>query len=295
MENEIEIESAKWASSLILYVIGETPTIKDLNTDIANQWKVSHPPEIFYHSEGYFVIRFKEMEDRNRVLYSGPYTIANKPVIVKPWEMDFDFQKEALRMVPIWIQFPNLPLNCWGMNSLSRIGSTLGTPLLADECTASQTRLSYARLLIEIDLTQPIKHNIVIEGSNGRTINQKVVYEWEPIYCKRCTKAGHDCGVSKPVERKKKAQEKWVPRVQAQPDSELHHEKEARKTNEWTIPRRTVAREKPETSNPAVVVMNTYEMLHMDPVIEPVIPNPLIDKGKLPMQEGGDLIPSGAG
>lgn len=81
MENEIEIESAKWASSLILYVIGETPTIKDLNTDIANQWKVSHPPEIFYHSEGYFVIRFKEMEDRNRVLYSGPSTIANKPVI----------------------------------------------------------------------------------------------------------------------------------------------------------------------------------------------------------------------
>jgi hypothetical protein len=58
--NETEIESAKWASSLILYVIGETPTIKDLNTDIANQWKVSHPPEIFYHSEGYFVIRFEK-------------------------------------------------------------------------------------------------------------------------------------------------------------------------------------------------------------------------------------------
>ncbi|KAK4731720.1 hypothetical protein R3W88_024708 [Solanum pinnatisectum] len=51
------------------------------------------------------------------------------PIIMKLWTDDFDFHAEILQTIPIWVRLPNLPLNSWGMDSLSRIGSGLAVPL----------------------------------------------------------------------------------------------------------------------------------------------------------------------
>lgn len=102
------------------------------------------------------------MEERTQVLDSGPYTIANKPFIVKAWEVDFDMEKEFLKVLPLWVQLPGLPLSCWGIDSLSRIGSVLGTPMYADSCTSQQTRISYARLLVEVDVIRPTVRSVFV-------------------------------------------------------------------------------------------------------------------------------------
>ncbi|XP_075076350.1 uncharacterized protein LOC142163006 [Nicotiana tabacum] len=102
------------------------------------------------------------MEDRDEVLYSGPYTISNKPIIIKPWRASFDFQVEVLQTVPIWAKFPNLPLSCWGMDSLSRTRSGLGIPLYADKCTTKVERILYARILIEMDVTRELPTRIKV-------------------------------------------------------------------------------------------------------------------------------------
>lgn len=81
---------------------------------------------------------------------------------------------------------------------MSRIGSALGKPLFADECTTSQSRISFARLLVEIDVTQPIQYKVLIEGTDGVQFEQKVVYDWIPPYCGKCKMAGHDCNKVKP-------------------------------------------------------------------------------------------------
>lgn len=39
------------------------------------------------------------MEDRDEVLYSGPYTINNRPIIVKAWAADFNLNDEVLRTI----------------------------------------------------------------------------------------------------------------------------------------------------------------------------------------------------
>ncbi|WMV09017.1 hypothetical protein MTR67_002404 [Solanum verrucosum] len=68
-------------------------------------------PEIYYHNEGYFMVLFDSMEDMNEVLYSGPYTMNSRPIIIKLWASHFDLHDEVLKTIPLWIQFPNLPLN----------------------------------------------------------------------------------------------------------------------------------------------------------------------------------------
>ncbi|KAL2922245.1 hypothetical protein RDABS01_013736 [Bienertia sinuspersici] len=139
----------------------------------------------------------------------------------QPWTINFDFNSEVLRVVQVWVRFPSLPLYCWADNSLSRIGSALGVPICTDECTSQQLRISYARMLIEIDVTKPRPLVISVEGPNGVEFEQKVTYEWVPHFCAKCNKVGHDCDhrtSAKKNAKKRKVKPKriWVEKQQQQ-------------------------------------------------------------------------------
>lgn len=93
--------------------------------------------------------------------------------------------------MPIWVNYPNLPLNCWSMDLLSRISSYLGIPLYVDECTTKVDRISFARVLIEMDVARELPKKIKVKDPNGRTFEQSVQYEWVPEYCSKCMQIGH--------------------------------------------------------------------------------------------------------
>ena len=216
-KSEVEKLSEFWARALIMYVVGETPTIGAIMRYIATAWGNVAKPRVFLHDAGYFVVHFATMDDRNEVLFGGPHSFNSKPIIVKHWTPDFYFHKEVLRVIPIWVRFPNLPLNCWTPDSLSRVGSLLGVPLFADECTTKQLRVSFARILIELDVTKTLPSTVAIEDPNGRVIAQPVTYDWLPPFCKKCNRVGHMCADKPPgkqVPKRGKTSLQWVPKAQ---------------------------------------------------------------------------------
>ncbi|XP_070057683.1 uncharacterized protein [Nicotiana tomentosiformis] len=144
---------------------------------IASQWKIAEKPRVHYHNDGYFLIHFHSMEDRNRAMSSTPNIISNKPIIVREWTTDFNFKEEMQSTLPLWVRFPKLPMNCWGVKSLSRIASNLGVPNYADDCTTRINRISYARVLIEIDITKELSDKIVVRNPNGKSFEQEVTYD----------------------------------------------------------------------------------------------------------------------
>lgn len=107
----------------------------------------------------------------------------SKPIIVKMQCEDFNFNNEVLKTIPLWVQLPNLPLDCWDYDSLSRIGSTLGVLLYTDDCTTKVGRISYARILVKMDVTRPLPKLIKVEDPNGELLDQEVWYDWKPLYC----------------------------------------------------------------------------------------------------------------
>lgn len=116
-----------------------------------------------------------------------------KSITVKIRSADFDFNKEVLRTVPIWVKYPNLPLNCWSMDSLSRISSGLGMSLYADECTRKVERISFVRVLVDMDVARELSKKLKVEDPNGRVFEQAVQYEWVSEYCTKCMQIGHKC------------------------------------------------------------------------------------------------------
>ncbi|KAH0715048.1 hypothetical protein KY284_007953 [Solanum tuberosum] len=87
---------------------------------------------------------------RDMVLCSGPHHLLRRHVIMKPWVPEINFKEEILTTIPLWVKHPNLPLNCWNSAVLSKIGSSLGNPFYADECTIQTSRISFARILVNV-------------------------------------------------------------------------------------------------------------------------------------------------
>lgn len=80
--NKVEIDKAteEWKQAIILYVVGDSPTIAAIERYIAMQVNIVRKPKVYYHNGGYFLVRFASMDDRNEVLYSGPHMLNAKPI-----------------------------------------------------------------------------------------------------------------------------------------------------------------------------------------------------------------------
>lgn len=187
---ELEQGNAKWSTAIIFYVIGIKPTIAAVASYIAQFWNQVAKPEIFLHEDGFFVVRLCSEDDKRSILYSGPHMFYGKPTVVKPWYPDFDFHSEVLRTFPIWIQFPNLALNCWSADTLSRLSSVVGVPICADECTSRQLRVSFARVLVEVDVTKPLPTKVSVADPDGKLMEQEVMYEWTPPFASNAIRWG---------------------------------------------------------------------------------------------------------
>lgn len=62
--------------------------------------------------------------------------------------------------------------------------------------TKRRERLAYARVLVDVSLTEPLAQSISFINEHDVCINQPVEYEWIPSFCSCCKVYGHllsDC------------------------------------------------------------------------------------------------------
>lgn len=175
-KKEVERETEKWKCALIVYAIGDCPGYNAMTRFVAQNWNIAEPC-IYMHEQGYFVVKFQSMEDTQEILLAVLYSINYRPLILKQWSAEFGFSKEFPTDIPLSVKLPHLPLNCLGPNTLSRISSTIGTPMFADECTTKQTRVSFARMLLEVNVTKPLPDKITVKDPKDIIFTQSVIYE----------------------------------------------------------------------------------------------------------------------
>ncbi|XP_021732906.1 uncharacterized protein LOC110699687 [Chenopodium quinoa] len=216
-------------------------------------------PDVYWHDDGYFIVNLCSSDDKDTILCSGPHMFLGKPAIVKPWCPNFDFNAKILRTVPLWVKFPNLPLNCWGSDTLSRIGSLLGVPICADECTTRQLIVSFARVLIEIDVTKSMPNSVWVESPSKELLELKVVYEWAPPFCSKCNKVGHDCSVKPAMSKKVPKKPAPVPPKQKQVHTSQNSNEGWRIVGRKTKSQQTRVHQPASTSN-AFVALFANEM-----------------------------------
>jgi len=89
------------------------------------------------------------------------------------------------------VRFPNLPLECWSQECLSKISSVIGKPIRCDDLTLFMSRVSFAKVMIEVDLSTDLPRSINLSMPDGKIIKQRVIYEYMLKFCSHCCMLGH--------------------------------------------------------------------------------------------------------
>jgi len=127
---------------------------------------------------------------------------------VKAWNESLSLDTSTLQSLPIWVQFPELDIKYWGVESISKLGSMLGIPIKMDRTTKEKTAIRYARVLIEMPLEGSFLKYIDFVNDWEVVARQKVHYEWKPILCSQCKMLGHEEQVCR---KKNKVRQEWRP------------------------------------------------------------------------------------
>ncbi|CAH9066446.1 unnamed protein product [Cuscuta europaea] len=197
-----------WGHCLVGYFEGRYPGFKPIQ-ELVSKWGV--PCKVRTHDRGWVIFKFQGEEDRSKVLMEGPYTLFGKSLYLKTLSDNFSFESDEFLKVPIWVKFPNLPLQIWNEDVISEIASRVGMPLTTDRVTQERSISKYARVLIEVDASKPPPLTLIVRLPNGRFHFQKMIYETFPNYCFNCKAYGHHaftCKVLAEMERKEREEKK---------------------------------------------------------------------------------------
>ncbi|XP_019244532.1 PREDICTED: uncharacterized protein LOC109224406 [Nicotiana attenuata] len=221
---DISSEIEYWKNAVVCYVLGAHPPFTVLNAYVRRIWGKHGINKVSMLKNGIVIVRFDSIMGKNEVLQGGIYHFDNKSFIVKAWNVDMEFTKEELYTVPIWIKLPGLDFKYWSPKGLSKIGSLVGRPLMVDSNTEKKMGLSFARLLVEVQMDTKLPDKVFFKNERGLLLEQKVQYDWKPTLCKACRKYGHDeqvCKTKKQVADVKPTEE-GIGKKEEQPTEQMN-------------------------------------------------------------------------
>ncbi|XP_039119178.1 uncharacterized protein LOC120255418 [Dioscorea cayenensis subsp. rotundata] len=125
-----------------------------------------------------------------QLFLDGPWSVNGIILQMCPWKTFFEPSFVKLNSAAIWVQFHNLPVECWDGDVLETIASNFGNLIKVDEFTSTLARSKYARVCIEIDLSKPLCRGFWI-GDDFQKVFVVVMYERLPIFCYNCGLIGH--------------------------------------------------------------------------------------------------------
>jgi len=177
-----------------------------------------------------------------------------------------DVHTKTIQSLPLWVQFSDLDVKYWGIESLSKLGSVLGIPIKTDRFTKEKTIIKYARLLIDIPLEGSFPEFIESFNDHEVLVRQQVVYEWKPVKCAHCHMYGHE----EQVCRKKNGVRMEWRRVQRDPPREetvviATHEECPPEGDDYTpAPKRCSERQATQVTYTSPTLTNSFQAIHME-------------------------------
>lgn len=187
-ENDLLTNEEAFGFALVGCMVGPRPGRKKVD-DLVTSWGVEC--SFSFHPNGWIVFKFNNAEDLESVLTKGPYNSFGYPWIIRKVPEYFTFSDTCFSSVPIWINLRKLPKKCWSKKVLSKIGSQLRNPISTDMVTETRMFNDCARILVEVDLNEPIVEKVSLSMPNGRIWDQPVEYEIRPVVCGKCKAVGH--------------------------------------------------------------------------------------------------------
>ncbi|XP_062094334.1 uncharacterized protein LOC133800394 [Humulus lupulus] len=209
---DIEDEILYWSTAIVCYVLGSNSPISVTEGFFRRIWRGKGVEKVGLLAPGVFMVRFNTLEEKDEIMNGGYHFFDKKPIIMKNWDPNTRFTREVVLNVPIWVQLCNLDLKFWGEKAMTKIVNSVGKYIRQDRATLAREKLQYARVLIEVNISQELPNVIKFRDENGEAVYVDLYYEWKPDCCVSCQGFGHKQEVCK--KKKQNVPGKfWKPKV----------------------------------------------------------------------------------
>lgn len=171
---------------------------------------------------GFYLFEFKNEHAKMQVLEGGPYFFSQKYLVLKDWHRMMKPARDQPAKIPVWVKLHDLPFELWNQECLSRVASTIGKPLHADQATAKtarqpgllNTKSTKARVCIKINAEHDLPDEVVVRVE-GESVVVHIEYQVLPPMCSSCHVFGHTiskCTKSTSTSSipQQKAKQEWV-------------------------------------------------------------------------------------
>ncbi|KAL0915110.1 hypothetical protein M5K25_015509 [Dendrobium thyrsiflorum] len=140
----------EWNLALVGYSLGKRPFYEALLSAVQKLWSLKGNLKLISLSEGFFLFKFSCSEDFEMVWSKG----------------------------------------AWFIFGISKIATKIGYPLAVDALTATKSRLTYARVCVQVDASAAYPETVPI-CVDGKIFNLMIQYEWRPSLCSCCNSINH--------------------------------------------------------------------------------------------------------
>lgn len=94
-------EAEPWKNTLVGNFLGRHPGFTYVKEVVQKIWNLKGIVDVSLLENGVFVFCFSCEEDKQRVLETGPWTIARRPLILRAWSKDLALERVDLQKIPI--------------------------------------------------------------------------------------------------------------------------------------------------------------------------------------------------
>ncbi|KAK9266738.1 hypothetical protein L1049_027276 [Liquidambar formosana] len=175
----------------VLLPKGSKPArLEDLQIKLSSLWKPQGHWLLVPLGKGYFDLHFSSVEERQRIWAFGSCNLDPRILRLSPWIPDFNPEDQRNSHVQTWVRIYRLSQEYWHFKHLAAIARGIGTPLKIDDATRMRKFGYYARVLVDIDLSNPLLDTLWVERQDYG-FNVDLFYENLPHFCACCKSIGH--------------------------------------------------------------------------------------------------------
>ncbi|CAN1164622.1 hypothetical protein LINPERHAP2_LOCUS25672 [Linum perenne] len=158
-----------WFNSVVVRLLGKNVGYPYLCHRLRAIWKPVGNIHIVDLDRSCFLVKFAYEQDYFKALTGGPWTIL-----------------DHYKMVA-WVRFLHLPIHFYHAQVLTSLGNLIGKTVKIDFNTQRAERGRFARIAIELDLSEPLPPTVLIDG-----VLQNIEYANLPNLCFSCGRIGHE-------------------------------------------------------------------------------------------------------
>ena len=180
-----------WEGCLVGQFFDKRLPLHVVRSLVERLWGKHEMPEISTTDNRLYIFRFRDRNARDWVIENGPWYFAGRSIILRIWKPGMEMLNVHITSLPIWVKFFNIPLEYWTVTSLGYIASVVGIPLHLDTLIENHSRLSFARICIEVDVNCAFPKAALLDLGNGKYLTIGIEYPWVPQKCSHCKIFGH--------------------------------------------------------------------------------------------------------